>query len=407
MEVTPRPWRWPSILTLVLALAVSPIASCDSPTSPLESCDLSTLPGAPYAYACPQDVGLRNEDLDAVWDQMQRWVTEGWIVGGELMLVKDDRIAFHRADGWSDRERGIPLERNSIYRVRSMTKPFVGTSILVLYEEGRLGLDDRISSYLPSWDNPRSGEITIRQLLTHTGGFAHVRDSPWPKPFYEYESLRAAVDEIGVIGPHHPPGSGYRYADKGTATLGAVVAEISGMTLERFIETRILEPLGLADSFTRFTPAAPWAPRMNSTYRWNETAWEKYWDNTMDQVYPFFRGCGGLYSTVFDYARFLGAWMDGGLYPGGRLLSESTVHAAFESRVPAGETGYGFQWRIWSPEVPVPGQLPTFGHAGKDGTLAIAVPHRNAMLFYFTQSSGNPTRDPLGEWVMEILDSSF
>ena len=143
-----------------------------------------------------------------------------------------------------------------------------------------------------------------------------------------------------------------------------------------------------AGTFTRFTPDAAWAPRMNSTYRWNgpdrwsETDWEKYWDSTMERVYPVFRACGGLYSTVFDSARFLKVWTDLGRYEGGRLLSEQTVRAAFADPVPAGETSsYGFQWRIRSPPS-VPGGLPTFGHGGINGTRAVAIPHRDALLLY-------------------------
>ncbi|UCC72940.1 MAG: beta-lactamase family protein [Gemmatimonadota bacterium] len=324
------------------------------------------------------------------------------IVGGEFMLVKDRRIVFHTALGRSDKERGIPLERNSIYRIRSMTKPFTGTAILLLMEEGKLALDDRVSLYLPSWDNDRSREITIRQLLTHTSGLS---ESGYPGTPWEYPSLRALVDAIGEMGPEHPPGSRFQYSNLGSASLGAVAAEVSGMSLEQFFETRIFEPLGLEDTYTHFTPEASWAPRMNSTYWWNGTEWEKYWDNTMEQLYPFLRGAGGLYSTVFDYTRFLMVWMDLGLYSGGRLLSEETALDALWAR-PADEFGYyGYQWQIWNTPEYADGHA-VFGHGGYNGTVAAAVQDRDSLILYFTQSTETDTRRLVVEGVIDILARS-
>ena len=104
------------------------------------------------------------------------------------MVVKDDRIVLHEAVGWDDRERRIPLNRNSYYRIRSMTKPVVGTAVLMLVEDGKVGLDDLASQYLPSFDNERSGDITVRQLLRHQAGYAAASPSGewrrcfWPSP---------------------------------------------------------------------------------------------------------------------------------------------------------------------------------------------------------------------------------
>lgn len=383
---------WTLLLPTLLLL------SCDGPTSLEDRCGLSPVPGAPFPYACPEEVGLHTSDLEEVEARIQRWVESDTIVGAEFMLVKDRRIVFHKAFGMSDRERGIELERNSIYRIRSMTKPFTGTAVQMLVEEGSLALDDRASDYLPSWDNDRSREITIRQLLTHTSGLP--RNGPADTHWSEFPSLRALVDVIGEEGPDQAPGSGYVYSNIGSATLGAIVAEVSGMPLEDFLQSRIFDPLGLDDTFSFFTPTAPWASRMNSTYWWNGEEWEKYWDNTMEQIFPFFRGAGGLYSTVFDYARFLTTWMDLGAYPGGRLLSPETVLEALQPR-PADEHGdYGYHWQVWG-QPPSPGTPAVFGHAGYNGTIGAAVPFADALLLYFTQSTETET---LGLMVVGVID---
>ena len=361
-----------------------------------------TLPGIEspmFPYAKPEEVGLSSAQLDELADEVARWVANGELVGAEIMIVKARKIALHEAIGWSDRERGLPMQRNSIFRMRSMTKPFIGTAVLILAEKGTLSLDDPVAKYLPSFDNERSQDITIRQLLTRTGGFVH---RGFAEKFDSYMSLREAVDAVGEAGPQHPPGSGYRYSDVGSATLGAIVAEVSGMLVERFIETRILEPLGMTTTFTHFTPEVPWADRMNSTYYWSdeENGFKKYWDNTKEQRYRFFRAAGGLYSTIMDYAKFLAMWMDRGRLGSTQILSEASVEEALR---PGSAGGYGLHWFV--PEAPSSGELPpVFGHGGSDGTLAMAFPSADAMVFYFTQSRGHDYRTTFARYAGDLFD---
>lgn len=345
-------------------------------SSPVAS---STIP-----HAEPEAVGLSSAALQGLADSIACRVAAGDLVGAEILIIKNGKAILHEALGWSDREREIPLEKNSIYRIRSMTKPFIGTAVLMLYEEGRLQLDDDVAEYLPSFDNDRSRAITIRQLLTHTSGLADLsRSAGLPKEPEEYGSLREVVDAVGAVGPVGPPGT-YQYSDAGTATLGALVAERSGMPLERFLEARILAPLGMGDTHTRFAPEAEWADRVNGTYRWSaETAaFTRYWDPSREQRHPYFRASGGLYSTVMDYARFMTMWMDKGRHGDQRVLSEAAVETALRS-LAGGE--YGMQWQV--PQTPIVDGMPTmFGHGGSDGTEALALPAINALVLYFTQS---------------------
>lgn len=366
---------------LFLAIAINALsAQSDVPKT-------ETLPGvegAPFPYSSPEALGLSLERLQEFSETVEGWVREEQILGAEILLVKERQVVWHEAIGWSDKGAGIPLERNTLYRIRSMTKPFTGTSVYLLAEEGLLSLDDPVSLYLPSWKNDRSGEITIRQLLSHSGGFVQ---GGFPGPFQLYPNLRAAVDAVGEAGPQNPPGERYEYSDVGSATLGAIVAEVSGMPLERFIETRILEPLGFRDTHTAYTNDAPWADRMNPTYSraTPEAPWIQYWHPSQEQQFPFFRASGGLYTTVFDYSRWLHLWMDRGSGDSGQLLSKETVEAALQ---PAATQGYGLHWEVFSP-VPEDGTLPAFGHGGSDGTLAVAMPELNATALIFTQSRGN------------------
>lgn len=346
---------------------------------------LPGLTGVPFPYTTPEEAGIDPEALDGMVEMVRSWVEEGDAVGAEVLLLKDRSIVLHETLGWSDREEGLPLERNSIFRIRSMTKPFTATAAFILMEEGRLTLDQRVSDYLPSWQTEASREITIRQLLSHTAGFVQ---GGFPRSFPGYGSLREAVDDVGEAGPQNPVGERYEYSDVDSATLGALVEAITGMPVEHFIETRILEPLGLSDTHTAFTPDVPWAPRMNPTYtRQNRGGpWIQYWHPSQEQGFPFFRASGGIYSTALDYARWLALFLDMGEFEGGRLLTEETIREAVR---PAASPGYGLHWEIFS-ALPEDGGLPAFGHGGSDGTLALAFPYDGGdiLAMVFTQSRG-------------------
>lgn len=339
------------------------------------------LPEAPFP--CSDDLeGLDPFRLDAFMSDAAWWVEQGRIVGAELLVVRNGRTVWHRAVGWSDRERERPLERNSIYRIRSMTKPFTGAAILILAEEGRLRLDDRVALYLPSFDNERSGEITIREALTHGTGF---EQSDFPDGYWDRPDLLTAVELIGERGPPYPPGETFRYSDHNSAILGAIVAERTGAPAEVFIQERILDPLGLRDTHLFFAPDSVWAPRMNATYgRFPNGRISRYWDPTMDQQTPWFRASGGIYSTVYDYARWLSVWMRLGSYDGGRILEEATVREALAAGY---SPNYGMHWERFT-EPGDPTALPRFGHTGSDGTIAVAFPEHDAMVLYFTQTRG-------------------
>jgi len=357
---------------------------CDTPVQ-----DERQLP-APFPSVAPKRVGLSAEKLNALVERMEKWLAEEEMVGAELLIIKDRKTVLHETVGWKDRERELPYERNTIARIRSMTKPFVGTSVLMLAEERKLRLREPIATYLPSWDNERSRDITIDQLLHHRGGFTQPG---YPDPLVSYKSLREAVDATGIAGPQHEPDSRYFYSDAGSATLGAVVAEVSGMPVERFIETRILEPLGMGNSLTKLSEDDPRRPRVSSTYNrsGSDAPFVKYWENTQPQAMPFFRASGGMYSTPEDYAKFLALWMDHGRAGSKRLLKRTTTGRALEG-VPTGSSyEYGMQWQIFTDAGVPPVGLPPFGHGGSDGTIAFADPKQDLMVLYFTQSRGGST----------------
>lgn len=345
------------------------------------------IASAPFPYATPEEVGLT---ADRIWwfkERLYSRVLARHLVGAEVLVIKDRRIVLHQAMGWSDRERRIPLERNAIVRIASMSKPFAGTAILMLADEGTLALDDRVAVHLPSFDNERSDRITVRQLLTNRSGFVQ---GGHPPGYREQPTLRGAIDLLGEAGPTFPPGDRFIYSNLNTETLGALVEAVSGQPVDRFIESRILSPIAMEDTHTRFSPDSSWASRVASSYRrWGRAPWERYWSPMRGDEHAWFSPAGDLFSTAFDYARFLTLWMDGGQSGGRRLLDAATVSAALAD--PIGGPGaprsryYAMQWEVYAPPS-APGALPVFGHRGATGTLGIAFPERDAIVLFLTQS---------------------
>lgn len=359
----------------------------------------------PFATAAPEAVGMSSSALSAAMDSIRGWVDQERILGAVLLVIRDDRVVFHEAAGWADRETRVPMRTDHIVQLRSMTKPLIGTAVLMLVEEGRLRLDDPVSQYLPSFDNERSREITIYQLLTHTSGLkGEIYRDVGGTPF---RSLREAVDFVGEKGPEFEPGTDYFYSDTGSSTLGALIAEVSGVPAEEFIQRRILDPLGMGESIPQLSMSDARRARIASAYRRENGEWVRYWENSRPQIVPFFRASGGLYASALDYARFMRMMLHGGMGPDGRLLRQESValatrpHSAYvygADRLAQLSQFYGFHWSVFTDaHAPLtePTSPGTFGHGGSDGTYAWADPDQRLIVVYLTQSRGNDTRPEL------------
>ncbi len=369
---------------------------------------LSTL-GTACSGTDPTQLEFSPAALEAIVDRVARWVGEGEAVGAELLMMQRGDIILHEAWGWKDRERQLPMEPNTVFNIQSMTKPVTATAVLMLVDDGLLDLDDHVAEYLPSFDNPNSDAVTIRQLLTRTAGFTQAT---YPADIASYASLREAVDDLGRVGPDDVPGSVFARR-VGVGVLGAVVEEITGAPVEDFITTHILVPLGMGDTRTALTLHDPLRPRVSSRYYRQESgAFEKFWDNRDPQSLPFFPASGGLHSTTTDYARFLTMWMKRGLVVDMTLLPEPLMIEALQihpltldALVP-----YGMLWEIAldrGAANPAAGaSFPSFGHRGIDGTMGWVVPEHELVVLYFTQSRFGTTHADIVDVVRNAIDAS-
>lgn len=269
---------------------------------------------------------------------MQRY--DGDVPGASLLVLKDGEALVRRGYGRADLEQGIEAGPATDYRLASVSKQFTAASILLLAQDGKLGIDDPISKWLPSLPTAATA-ITLRQLLTHTSGLVDYED-------LMADDYQGQIRDAGVLELlakedrlYFAPGSAYRYSNSGYALLSQVVEKASGMDYEVFLQQRIFAPLGMHDSLA-YVAGGPQVP--HRAYGHSEV--DGHWQRTDQSTTSAVLGDGGIYSSIDNLARW-----DAALYDN-RLLSDASRALAFSPQVEiTGEpykASYGFGWRISS-----------------------------------------------------------
>jgi CubicO group peptidase (beta-lactamase class C family) len=260
----------------------------------------------------------------------------GAVPGAAVMVLKDGVPVFRRAYGRANLEHGVAATAASNFRLASMTKEFTAAAILLLAEDGRLALDDPVRRWLPALP-PAAAAVTLRHLLTHTGGLI------------DYEDLIAAdatqqvhdADVLRLLGPedrtYFEPGTRYRYSNTGYALLALVVERASGRDFAAFLRARIFVPLGMYATLA-YQAGISGVPRRAYGYGARGQAWTR----TDQSLTSAVLGDGGIYSSIDDLAKW-----DAALYDA-RLLKPESLAAAFAPATATDdpEVRYGFGWRI-------------------------------------------------------------
>ena len=258
-----------------------------------------------------------------------------------VALVVDRRgVIYHEAFGKQDVGRNIPMARDTIFRIASMTKPVTSMGVMMLVEEGRLKLDDEAGKWITSmWNRrvldrvnaadgtyetrPAKRPITIRQLLTHTSGIGYAWSDPGLALVQKRES--PAEDALPLV---HEPGERWTYGAS-TRVLGDIIESLSGQRIDRFLQARIFGPLGMRDTF--FEVPKDKYGRVVTTHQ--KTDGKLVEQPVPAEIPTSLRADGGLLSTAGDYARFMQMLLNGGELDGARLLSERTVRLVGENHM--------------------------------------------------------------------------
>ncbi|HIG31048.1 MAG TPA: class A beta-lactamase-related serine hydrolase [Verrucomicrobiales bacterium] len=351
---------------------------------------LNVLP-YPAGSEIPADV------LEAISETIEAYCESNVLVGASWLVVKDRRQVIQRTYGWSDREAKVPMDSETVFNIRSMTKMLTGAAIQILIDEGILRPEDHAAEYLPGFDRPSSRDITVKQLLTHRCGLPLSILTALDN----YDNLISMGNAIGRRGPQFTPGSKFWYSDSGTDTLGAIIEVATGQSLVEFVRERLLDPLDMHDTYYPSEPGWP-TQRVASLYYGGTGAWTRIW-TPEEPFYPYAWGSQSLYSTPSDYMKFLAMLLDDGVANGNRILSMAAVRRILtpvsimsslgsDETFPTGFAGqqsrYGQMAVLYETE---DGVVDSFGHSGSDGTWAWAWPDHDLMICFFTQSRGQAT----------------
>ena len=350
--------------------------------------DLQSQEAQTLSYGAPEDVGMSAAVLTGALGVYEEAIERGELVGAVVLVARRGRIVLHEALGWRDKEQGLPMERNTLFRMASNTKPLVATGIAKLIEQGRLEYTDLVRTHIPEWDNYRAGFITVGQLLSHSSGLRI--SSLFLQPLAANTTLQKEAARFGSVGASVPPGETYSYSNPGYNTLAALVEIGSGQLLEDYLKDIAYRPLGMADSYNHQAghKLDGKLNRMGAVYyeRGSNGEWEPGGTPGGPVAYPFARGSGGMISTTWDYAVFCQMFLNGGIYNGVRILEPETVELMTSPKIQvSGGGGYGYGWRITDG---------IYGHGGSDGTNAWVDPERGIIGLVFTQTpSGRVSLD--------------
>ena len=291
--------------------------------------------------------------------EVNKYVQNHWLVGSTVIIVKDNKVVYHKAFGYANEASKTPMPENAIYRIMSQTKAITSLAIMQLYEQGKINLDQKVSDFIPSFKNPTvlkdfnaadssyttiaaKREITIRDLLTHTSGIDYTdigsknmgaiyTKAGVPSGLGNFkESLLEKMTKLGTLPLVHQPGEKFTYG-LNSDLLGCIVEIVSGTTLENYFQKNIFDPLGMKDTY--FNVPASKANRMPTVYTENEAKQIIEWSPTFRNLNPnyplvpktYFSGGAGLSSTAYDYAIFLQMILNQGKYNGKQIIAPRTA----------------------------------------------------------------------------------
>jgi len=379
--------------------------------------DSESTASSPFPASSAIAEGISPEGLKGLGNLIQSFVDDDEIVGGELLVIKNGKSVLHEAYGLRNRETAEAMEVGSVFCIRSMTKPLVGTSILMLIDDDRLELDDLASAYLPAFDVDGLRDITIEHLLTHTSGLPMSQILSADLSALEAQGGIMAVANLSRAEHlQFAVGEDFSYSDQGTDTLTAIIEVVTGETPARFLEKRLFEPLGMRETTCVMDLDHPLRERGCSKYVGSKGSWTNFWDTSKPPLFPFLLGSQSVYSSLTDYARFLEFWDRKGRVGRDRLLGSRYMRKALtpnrhtmgaSTGLPGLLAEYGYLMQLWTgpDEKGSTGrrELVAFGHTGSDGTHAWAFPEQDAMVLYFTQSRNNTTGLRVEELLGDLL----
>lgn len=361
---------------------------------------------APSLFGAPKK-------LSGVGAAMEQMIEKNEIAGAVTVVVTSDKVLHLECNGFADIATKRPMSPDTLFWIASMTKPITGVAILMLQDEGKLHVSDRVAKYLPEFADLKTpsgkpANLTITQILTHTSGLGEATG-----PAAQRAKTLADLVPVWLAAPmKHEPGEKWQYSQSGINAAGRIVEVITGMTFDQFLKERLFDPLGMKD--TTFYLTSEHQARLVTAYSKNRET------GALEPVppRPDFgprdrppQGNGGLYSTARDYARFCQMLLNGGGLNGRQYLSASAMEllttpqtgelpTGFFQSDTYGKRGTNYGWGIGmcvlrTPHDGVAAMLSpgSYGHGGAWGTQAWIDPVKGVAFLLMVQRANFPNSD--------------
>lgn len=384
-----------------------------------------------------ENTGVKNTKVDyerlaKVDSLINDYVKKDWVKGVVTLVVKDNQLVQYKGYGYLDADTKKAMPSDAIFRIMSQTKAITSAGIMLLYEDGKLLLDQPIADFIPEFRSPKvldkftasdttfttvpaKRDITFRDLLTHTSGIDYAAiGSDDMRAIYAKAGIPSGLGHINMtllesmkILAKQPlkfqPGTQWLYG-LNTDLLGCLIEVISGMTLEQFLTKRIFEPLGMKDTY--FNVPQSKGNRMAAVYTEDDNHKIIKWSHTfrnIDPDYPlqktsFFSGGAGLSATAYDYAIFLQMLLNKGKYNGRQLLAPRTVELMLSGQLDFmfnGTNNFGLGFEVVTDKGAAKGgrNKGSFAWGGYYGTTYWADPKSNMVCLIMTQHTPNSHGD--------------
>jgi len=320
----------------------------------------------------PGSENLSVERLNKIDTQVDQWIKEEQLNGATALILRNGKIVYYKSFGFANKQQNIPMKNDNIFRIASMTKPIISVAAMMLFEDGKFLLTDPVSKFIPEFKNPvvldkyngadttyttvpAKREIIIRDILSHTSGigYAQIGSGTANAIYYKnkinggigtpYSTLKDVITRLAKLPLMVQPGEEFYYG-LNTDVLGYLIEVISGMPLDKYLQQKIFEPLGMKDTYF-FLPKEKQA-RLVALYTQQGSQTKlRIQDSlislngTFSRDFPktpngtYFSGGAGLASTAYDFALFGQMLLNGGELNGKRILSPGTIQIMTSNQI--------------------------------------------------------------------------
>lgn len=389
---------------------------------------LLLLPLFAASALAPAQPAAAPDKLAAITPAMQKFVDSNDLAGAVAVVGRKGGVIYHEAIGYRDLATKEPMQKETLFRIASMTKPVTAIGIMILADEGKLNPDDNVAKYLPEFTGQmlvaQKGKdslslkrparpVKLRDLLTHTSGLSAYPTGVDDVYAKRNRTLAETTLAVALQPLQFEPGTKWAYSNSGIDTLGRVIEVASGESYEGFLKKRVFDPLGMAN--TVFYPTPEHLKRLAVTYGKDKEGKLIANPNSLIGLTTRPRHpipAGGLISCGSDLAKLYQMMLHKGELNGKRILSERAVAEMTRTQTGDIKTGFvdgmsfGYGWAVVKEPKGVTAMLSpgTFGHGGAFGTQGWVDPKQDLFVILLIQRTGlaNGDASPMRQTLQEL-----